>query len=171
MDRGTALAEFEAARVEWQAAFDRVPDGALTYLKAGDEYSIGGLQVHVTWVLGHYRRILEAILAARFGDVGPQDEPGAEEAARRLAKAGVTAAGRQKQVETAEKEHARVAGALASLVPSDWSRKATVVYGEGQDPYPTSPEDIAGWLTDHYREHVGQCADLVRDWEAASGVA
>ena len=33
----------------------------------------------------------------------------------------------------------------------------------GQDPYPTSPEDIIEWLRDHYREHVQQSADLVRE--------
>ncbi len=171
MDREAALAEFEIARAEWRRAFEGVPDGALTYLKAGDEYSLGGLQIHVNWVLGHYRRILDAIIAAGFGGVGPQDDPGAEDAARHAARTGMTAAERSKSLETVALEHSRVARAFASLAASDWSRKAPVVYGDGQDPYPTSPEDIAGWLTDHYREHVGQCADLVRDWEAASGVA
>jgi hypothetical protein len=39
-----------------------------------------------------------------------------------------------------------------------------VIYGEGQDPYPTSAEDVLGWLRDHYREHVEQSAELVSLW-------
>src|SRR5438094_9164088 len=68
MEREAALADFESARKEWEAAFANVPDGALTYLKPGDDYSLGGLQVHVNWVLVHYRRVLDAILAAGFGE-------------------------------------------------------------------------------------------------------
>jgi len=53
---------------------------------------------------------------------------------------------------------------VKELPAGDWSRKALVVYGAGQDPYPTSPEDVIGWLADHYREHVQQCPELVTDW-------
>jgi hypothetical protein len=63
--------------------------------------------------------------------------------------------------------HAAVVTAVTRLPESDWLRKAPVIYGEGQDAYPTSPEDIIGWLRDHYREHVGQSADLVEDWNAS----
>src|SRR5437588_12408654 len=77
MDRKTALADFETAREEWDGAFAQVPDGALTYLKPGDDYSLGGFQVHVNWVLAHYRRVLDAIVAGGFAQIGPQDPPGA----------------------------------------------------------------------------------------------
>jgi hypothetical protein len=50
---------------------------------------------------------------------------------------------------------------------ADWSRKADVIYGAGQDPYPTSPDDILGWLRDHYREHVEQSGELIGDWETS----
>jgi hypothetical protein len=62
--------------------------------------------------------------------------------------------------------HMSVVRATQGMAATDWSRKAPVVYGEGQDPYPTSPEDVIGWLRDHYREHVGQSADLVAAWRA-----
>ena len=83
MEREAALADFEAARKEWEEAFSRVPDDALTYLKPGDDYALGGLQVHVNWVLVHYRRVLEGIVACGFKDLGPQDPPGAEPRAKR----------------------------------------------------------------------------------------
>ena len=88
MERDAALADFEAARGEWERAFAQIPDSALTYLKPGDDYSLGGLQVHVNWVLAHYRRVLDGILAAGFSEVGPQDPPGAETMALEGARRG-----------------------------------------------------------------------------------
>jgi len=55
----------------------------------------------------------------------------------------------------------------SSSTSIEW--KASVIYGEGQDPYPTSPEDVIGWLREHYREHVEQSADLIEEWAAAHG--
>jgi len=81
MDRDAALADFESARVEWEAAFAQVPDGALAYLKPGDDYALGGLQVHVNWVLTHYRRVLDGIIAGGFKQLGPQDSAGEGDAA------------------------------------------------------------------------------------------
>ena len=64
--------------------------------------------------------------------------------------------------------HVAVVTAVTRLPERDWLRKAPVVYGEGQEPYPTCPEDIIGWLRDHYREHVGQSADLIENWKTSS---
>ena len=164
MGREAALADFETARAEWEAAFARVPNGALTYLKPGDDYSLGGLQVHVNWVLAHYSRVLEGIVAAGFAQIGPQDPPGAEAKALEGARRGLTNAERGGSLEEMARLHAAVGAACSDLPESDWSRKARVVYGAGQDPYPTSPEDIVGWLRDHYREHVEQSADLIGEW-------
>jgi DinB family protein len=166
VDREAAIRDFEVAKREWDAAFARVPDEALAYLKPGDDYSLGGLQVHVNWVLGHYRRVLDAIVSEGFGDVGPQDAPGDEDAARRGARAGLTDQDRWKSVQAGGHAHRRIAKTLADLPGSDWERKAPVVYAQGEDAYPTSAEDIAGWLIDHYREHITQTADLIEEWMA-----
>ena len=40
--------------------------------------------------------------------------------------------------------------------------------GVGQDPYPTSPDDVLGWLREHYREHVEQCPQLIASWREMS---
>jgi hypothetical protein len=168
MDRDSALADFDAARKEWEAAFGQVPDGALAYLKPGDDYALGGLQVHVNWVLTHYRRVLDGIVAGGFKPLGPQDSPGEGEAAAQKAKDGMVKGDRAKSISDMGRLHAAVTAAVTKTSPADWSRKADVVYGEGQDPYPTSPEDIVGWLCDHYREHVTQSADLIDAWEAAA---
>jgi len=169
MNRDAALADLDAARKEWESAFAQVPDGALAYLKAGDDYALGGLQVHVNWVLTHYRRVLDGIIAGKFEKLGPQDSPGEGDAAGQKAKVGLGKGERARALDEMGRLHAAVAGAARRISQGDWSRKAAVVYAEGQDPYPTSPEDIVEWLRDHYREHVQQSAELVDAWGAASG--
>jgi len=168
MDREPALADFDAARKEWEAAFVQVPDGALVYLKPGDDYALGGLQVHVNWVLLHYRRVLDGIVAGGFKPLGPQDSPGEGDAAGQRAKEGLAKGDRAKSLADMARLHAAVTAACTKVSAADWARKAEVVYGEGQDPYPTSPEDIVEWLRDHYREHVTQSADLIDAWEASA---
>jgi hypothetical protein len=169
MDRDAALADFDAARREWESAFAQVPDGALAYLKAGDDYALGGLQVHVNWVLTHYRRVLDGIMAGGFKDLGPQDSPGEGDAAGQKAKQGLTKGERARALDEMGRLHSAVTATASRMPEGDWSRKAAVVYAEGQEPYPTSPEDVVEWLSDHYREHVKQSADLIDDWTAAAG--
>ena len=167
MDREQALAGLETARTDWAAAFGNVPDDALGYLKPGDDYALGGLQVHVNWVLLHYRRVLEGIVARKFERLEPQDGPAEEGAAREAAKHGLDAARRNRSMDEMSGHHDAVLRALKRVEPADWERKAPVVYVAGQEPYPTSPADLVEWLTGHYREHVQQAADLTEEWRAA----
>jgi hypothetical protein len=164
VDREAALGDLDAARAEWEATFAQVPDAALAYLKPGDDYALGGLQVHVNWVLVHYGRVLDAIRADPHQTVQPLDKPGESEDANKRAKAGLTAAERKQSLEEMSGLHRFVKEAAAGLPADGWSLKTPVVYGEGQDPYPTSPDDVVGWLRDHYREHVQQCPELVASW-------
>lgn len=168
MDREEALADLDAARAEWEAAFAQVPDAALAYLKPGDDYALGGLQVHVNWVLVHYGRVLDALRADPHQTLEPLDKPDESEDANRRAKAGLTAAERKPSLEEMSGLHRFVREAAAGLSPADWSQKTPVIYGEGQDPYPTSPDDVVGWLRDHYREHVQQCPELIASWREMS---
>jgi DinB family protein len=162
--KAEALTDFEVARKEWDTAFAQVPDEALGYLKPGDDYAIGGLQVHVNWVLVHYRRVLDGLIDREFAQLPPLDPPGENDAFNRRAKVGLTPEGRREALADAASVHRAVLDAAKELPTGDWSRKAPVVYGAGQDPYPTSPEDVIGWLSDHYREHVQQCPELVAAW-------
>jgi hypothetical protein len=167
VSKEAALADFQKARAEWEAALAKVPDEALAYLKPGDDYALGGLQVHVNWVLIHYRRILDGLIAGGFAPLAPLDPPGDNAEANKRAKAGLTGDGRRKALDEMAALHKAVLEAATGLPEASWSRKAAVVYGEGQDPYPTSPEEIIGWLSDHYREHVQQCPELVAAWREA----
>ena len=166
MDRDAALADFDEARAEWEGVFAQVPDAALAYLKSGDVYAVGGLQVHVNWVLTHYRRILEALIAGNGAPVDPLDAPAEVEAVNSKARAGLEARERRVALDDMAELHAAVRKAAGAVSPDEWSRKAPVVYGEGQDPFPTSPEDVIGWLREHYREHVQQCPELVAEWRS-----
>jgi hypothetical protein len=168
MELEAALADFEVSRREWEDAFARVPDAALTYLKPGDDYALGGLQVHVNWVLAHYGRVLDGMIGAGFEEIGPQDPPGAEEHARERAKRGLTPDERSGSLDEMAHLHDTVRATVAELPASNWARKAPVIYGAGEEPYPTSAEDIMGWLCDHYREHVDQSADLIEHWRASA---
>ena len=160
----TALTDLDAARAEWEAAFAQVPDGALAYLKPGDDYALGGLQVHVNWVLVHYGRVLDALRAEPHKQLEPLDGPGESDDANKRAKAGLTAAERKPALEEMSGLHRFVKEVAAGVSTADWNHKTPVVYGKGQDPYPTSPDDVVGWLRDHYREHVQQCPELIASW-------
>ena len=159
-----ALNELEATRKEWDAAFAQAPDEALKYLKPGDDYALGGLQVHVNWVLVHYRRILDGLIDRDFAPLEPLDPPGEHDDFNTRSKAGLTLEGRRLALADEASVHRAIVDAVTELPEENWSRKAQVVYGSGQDPYPTSAEDIVGWLSDHYREHVQQCPELVAEW-------
>jgi len=167
VSKDEALADLESGRKEWEAAFAQVPDEALAYLKPGDDYALGGLQVHVNWVLVHYRRVLDSLIDRDFAPIGPLDPAGENDEVNARAKAGLTGEGRKQALADMATLHSVVLEAARGLPEASWSRKAPVVYGAGQDPYPTSPEEIIGWLSDHYREHVQQCPELVAAWREA----
>lgn len=168
MEREEALADFDRARAEWEAAFARVPDAALGYLKPKDDYALGGLQIHVNWVLRNYLSLLETIVAAHFVEIQPEVDRSAEQEALEGAKRGLQRAERQQALDAMSALHGRVCAAIEALPEGDWARKAPVVYGPGQEALPTSPDDVLGWLRDHYREHVVQSADLIDEWRAST---
>lgn len=145
-----------------------MPDEALSYLKPGDDYALGGLQVHVNWVLIHYGRVLDGLIAGAGAALGPLDPAGETDEVNRRAKVGLTADGRRNALAEMAALHEAILAAATRLPVESWSRKSPVVYGDGQDPYPTSPEDVVGWLSDHYREHVQQCPELVASWRGGS---
>jgi DinB superfamily len=166
MERDAALADFDRARAEWEAAFAHVPDAALRYLKTGDDYSLGGLMVHVNWVLLHYGRVLDAMVAGGFTAVGPLDPPRDETEARDAARRGLSTSERDRSMAEMATLHENAIAAMSSLAATDWDRKCPVVYSPGAEPYDTSAGDLVGWLSDHYREHVSQTADLIEEWRA-----
>ncbi|MDQ6920813.1 MAG: hypothetical protein M3170_04355, partial [Candidatus Dormibacteraeota bacterium] len=84
-DSATALTAFDSARDAYLESMARVPADGFSYLKPGDDYSVGGLAVHVNFVLEHYTNVLAALVAAGIAECRPEDPPGLEE--RALARA------------------------------------------------------------------------------------
>ncbi|HEY8841346.1 MAG TPA: hypothetical protein VIO80_12020 [Candidatus Dormibacteraeota bacterium] len=139
MNRDAALTDFEAARKEWDAALAQVPDEALAYLKPGDDYAIGGLQVHVNWVLVHYRRVLDGLLDGGFAQLPPLDPPGENDEFNQRARAGLTHDSRREALADAASVHRAVLEAAKELPDESWSRKAPVVLRGGPGPVSDQP--------------------------------
>lgn len=61
--------------------------------------------------------------------------------------------------------HDELAGKVRATPEGDYSRQAPVRFGDAAEPYPTGAADILGWMTEHYRDHAGQIADLLAAWK------
>src|SRR5215472_1160789 len=96
--RESDLARFDEARTAFSQALAAAPDESLHFLKPGDDYALGGLLYHANAVLTHYDVVLDAIVAAGFGEVTPADPPGLFEVANARAKEGLTSAERTSEL-------------------------------------------------------------------------
>lgn len=170
VDCASEVAIFGAAREGFEAALREVPPDALAYLKRGDDYSLGGIAVHVNYVLEHYLNVLGAMLASNFTECRPEDPPGLEQEARRRAKLALQAEEVEAELRRIGPLHEEVEVLIGRLGP-DWTRKATVWFPGSTEPLPTSAADVLGWLTDHYREHLPHIGALVETWRLEQGTA
>jgi hypothetical protein len=162
-----ALRDFDEARRSFEGALEGAPEEALTYLKPGDDYALGGLTFHVNVVLEHYLQVLQGVMASGAGEVRLPDRAAAFDAAHSRARIGLQPGELGSVLERMGSLHSQVRILAASVAPSDWERQATVRVG-AEPPYQASPADVLGWLIDHYREHVPQAGELLREWEAGS---
>lgn len=170
VESNAVLTGFTAARDEYLGTMRRVPEGASEYLKPGDDYSLGGIAVHVNFVLEHYTNVLNALIREGFAECRPEDPPGLEERAMARAKEALPAGEVAGELATSEKLHRQVIGLIEGMAV-DLDRKAPVWYPGASEAYPTSAADVLEWLTNHYREHVPQLEALVAAWERDAGGA
>ena len=161
-----ALAGFDAARVEFEAALRRAPDAALRYRPQGDDYALGGLVVHVIDVLERYTALIDAIRASAWQPLtSPEGATSVEDES--LIRDGFPGAQRASVVQRMRTAHTALADAAATTGP-DFERKADVMFATAETPLPTSAADVVGWVRDHYDEHTRQVGDLVSAWADAS---
>jgi hypothetical protein len=165
--RDAVLASFDEARASFADQLAAAPEESLRYLKPGDDYALGGLVFHVNAVLEHYLGALEALVSSGFRETGTADRPGLFEEASARARAGLTARELAAALAMTQELHGAVSAKIGSLPAEGFERKAPVTYEAGAEPYPTSAAAVAGWLTDHYREHVAQIRQLLDDWRSS----
>ncbi len=163
-----ALAAFNEGRRQFLDSFDAIPAASLDYLKPGDDYTLGGLAVHVNFVLEHYDNVLATMVAGGFAECRPQDPAGLEERAVTAARRPLTQVQVKDQVATTNRLHDQVVARVESL-GADWQRTAPVWFGDAAEPLPTRAGDVLGWLTGHYHEHVPHIAALVEEWRGQAG--
>jgi hypothetical protein len=167
--RDEALTAFDEAHGLFVAAYEHVPDEALSFLKPGDDYALGGLVAHARGVVEHYRMVLETLVASDFGETRAVDPPGFWETVGAEAKRGLEPAERERAFENLASQHRRFVATASGLAASDWERKADVFYGDATEVYATSPADVCGWLVAHYLEHLPHLDELLGDWRSAAG--
>ena|SRR5215472_15557494 len=165
--QAAAIAAFEQGRSAFERELRAAPADSLRYLQPGDDYALGGLVHHVNAVLEHYLGALDAIAGSGFQETDVADRPGLFEDANAMAKAGVSPQELDAALGEMGRLHETVAARLAAFPGADFERKAPVRYEAGADPYPTSPADVAGWLSGHYDEHVPQVRQLLESWQAS----
>jgi hypothetical protein len=167
-DSASAVAALDGARDRFLDALATVPDDALGFLKPGDDYSLGGLLLHVNGALRRYAEVLTATRTAGGETVDATAIDAGMHEANARSREGLDGEARRREEATLRELHARVVDTMAGIAPEDWETKTPVVYGGSPEPYPTGPGDIAGWLTDHYEEHVPQVAELLEAWRSAA---
>ena len=169
IERETALADFDHAREDFEAAFGQVPDEALHWKPEGDDYSIGDLLPHVTSVLKGYLALIEMMKLADFQEVrkAASDEqavlferyrPSWPDPLKRVDS-------RRAALEQMEAAHDELAAKLRDMAYKEYSRQAPVYYPGSEEAYPTRAADIIGWVTEHYREHVQHVGGLLEGWK------
>jgi hypothetical protein len=167
------LKTFDEARDHFLAAFAQAPDEALPFVPPGDEYAIGVLPIHLLDPITRYMTVFDQIAANDYELVDRAGDPDALawEAERHAHSAATrpTGAERPGMLRDLAAAHQRVVDRFSALDAATFTRHGPVIYPGSPDPYPTSAQDILGWLTDHYDEHTVQVAQLLDQWRAQSG--
>jgi ketosteroid isomerase-like protein len=158
-----AVTAFDSARDAYLESMAGVPAEALPYLKPGDDYSLGGLAVHVNFVLEHYTNVLAALVASGFAECRPEDPAGLEDRALARAREALKAEDVNGELARTKELHQGVAEMVGRL-SADLTRSAPVWFPSATEAYPTSVNDVVGWLSDHYLEHVPHIDALLADW-------
>jgi len=168
IDRETALADFDHARDDFETAYEQVPDEALDHKPEGDDYAVSDLVPHITASIRGYSRQLDKMKEAEYRElrlVADTLQADLLESHRQMrADASRKPAERKDALGEMEAAHDEPAAKLREMAHDDYTRVAPVYYAGSTEAYPTRPSDIAGWLADHYREHVAHVEQLLEGW-------
>jgi hypothetical protein len=181
IERETALANLDHARDDFEQAFAAVPDGALDWMPADEEYSFGTILAHMRRAIEMYSVILDLMREAEFEEVRLASIPGdyatveeqpttyEEDMAITLRHGARVKYDRQGAIDALDAAHDRLAGKLRALATEEYTRATPVVYAGTTEPFPTRASDILKWITDHYNEHVVQFGAMLKQWQKEKG--
>jgi hypothetical protein len=166
--RDDALAKMDSAHAAIVSAFAAMPDGALTWLKPGDDYAIGGIVIHLIGSLDGYIRTLAAIDAAGYRDaLGPGEDAAVVEAQRARARRGLAPAERTVAFAEMKAKHVSLSNLARKASEPQFGTLLGVTYPGDETPYPTSVAFVVQWMTEHYAEHVPHAQALFAEWKRA----
>ena len=180
IERQTALADFDHARDDFTDILSQVPDEAMSYKPEGEDYTIGGIIMHVTNSLRMYSVVIGLMREAEFQEVRVAGYPGEGAVIEGDPEAdwaqGLTdldpeyvTRNRQAAIVALEAAHDKLAGQLAELVYDHFERAAPVYYPGAENTFPTSGADILRWQTEHYHEHIKQVGEMLEQWKKGRG--
>jgi hypothetical protein len=166
--RDEALAKMDAAHAAIADAFAAMPDGALAWLKPGDDYAIGGIVIHLIGSLDGYIGTLAAIHAAGYRDTaGPGEDDAVVEAQLAHARRGLAPAERAATFAEMKAKHLSLADLARRATEAQFATLLGVTYPGDDVPYPTSVALVVQWMTEHYADHVPHAQALLAEWKKA----
>ena len=163
-----ALAKMDEAHAAIVAAFASMPDNALTWLKPGDDYAIGGIVIHLIGSLDGYIGTLAALEAAGYRDtVGPGEDDAIVDAQLAHARRGLGPAERTPTFADMNSKHTSLSDLARSASDAQFDTLVGITYPGDEAPYPTSVALVVQWMTEHYLEHVPHARALFAEWQKA----
>ena len=150
------------------AAFDPMPDGALAWLRPGDDYAIGGIVIHLIGSLDGYIGTLAALEAAGYRDTaGPGEDDAIVDAQLAHARRGLAPSERTTIFAEMKSKHASLSDLARRASDAQFDALVGIIYPGDEAPYPTSVALVVQWMTEHYSEHAPHARALFAEWQKA----
>jgi hypothetical protein len=166
--KGDATAKMDEAHDAIVSTFAAMPDGALAWLKPGDDYAIGGIVIHLIGSLDGYIGTLAALEAAGYRDtVGPGEDDAIIDAQLAHARRGLAPAERTPTFVDMRSKHASLSDLARRASDTQFDALVGITYPGDEVPYPTSVALVVQWMTEHYAEHVPHARALFAEWQKA----
>lgn len=157
------ILSFQKCADDFVVAFRAIPAQALSYKPEGDDYTVGGLIVHVLDVMKKYGRVLDMIEDLSKKEPVRSDHSISKQEEQWI-KEGIGEEERVTFLKEADLLQKSLTERLEKLSEEQYRAKTSVIYENSDDAYPTSPADLLGWMKDHYIEHVVQIEKIVKEW-------
>ena len=158
------ISSFKKSADDFIVAFNAIPPQGLTYKPHGDDYTVGGLIVHVLDIMKKYSSVLDSIEDPSKKEPVRSDHHISKQEEKWIQE-GINEEERTVFIKEVESLQKSLIERMETLSEEQYKTKTPVIYENATDAFPTSPADLLGWLRDHYIEHIVQIEKLVKDWK------